>query len=59
MKRLLTIISLVTLLASCNSTSKKTTNMEDQKNQTDNSNPAVDIIPKVTGIGGISFIQTI
>jgi len=55
MKRSLTIISLVTLLASCDPTTKKTNNMEDQKNQTDNSTSAVDTTPKVTGIGGIFF----
>jgi len=57
MKRLLTIISLVTLLASCDSTTKKTNNMEDQKNQTDNSASPVDTMPKVTGIGGIFFFS--
>ena len=55
MKRLLTIISLVTLISSCDSTTKKTNNMEYQKNQTDNSTSPVDTTPKVTGIGGIFF----
>ena len=54
MKRLLTIISLVTFLASCVSTTK-TKNMKDNKNQTDNSASPVDTSPKVTGIGGIFF----
>ncbi|MCW3085848.1 MAG: glyoxalase [Bacteroidetes bacterium] len=31
--------------------------MEDKKNQTDNSNPAADTTPKVTGIGGIFFFS--
>jgi predicted enzyme related to lactoylglutathione lyase len=57
MKRLLTIILLVTLLASCGSVTKKTNNMEDQKNQTDNSTSPVDTTPKVTGIGGIFFFS--
>ncbi|SFK32072.1 VOC family protein [Proteiniphilum acetatigenes] len=57
MKRLLTIISLVTVLAGCDSTTKKTNNMEDQKNQTDNSASPVDTTPKVTGIGGIFFFS--
>ena len=57
MKRLLTIISLVTLLANCDSTTKKTNNMEDKKNQTDNSTSPVDTTPKVTGIGGIFFFS--
>ena len=55
MKTLLTIVSLVTLLASSNSTIKKTNNMEDQKKQTDKSTSPVDTTPKVTGIGGIFF----
>ena len=55
MKKLLTILSLVTLLASCDSTTKKTNNMEDQNNQTNNSTSPVDTTPKVTGIGGIFF----
>jgi predicted enzyme related to lactoylglutathione lyase len=55
MKILLTIISLVTILVSCDSTAKKTNNMKDKKNQTDNSISPVDTTPKVTGIGGIFF----
>jgi predicted enzyme related to lactoylglutathione lyase len=57
MKRLLTIISLAALLASCDSTTKKTNNMEDPKNQTDPSTSPVDTTPKVTGIGGIFFFS--
>jgi predicted enzyme related to lactoylglutathione lyase len=57
MRRLLPIILLVTLFANCNSTTKKTTNMEDPKNQTDNSSSPVDTTPKVTGIGGIFFFS--
>jgi len=55
MKRLLTIIVLVTFLASCVSTTKKTNNMEDKKNQINSSTSTVDTSPKVTGIGGIFF----
>lgn len=55
MKRLLTIISLVTLLAGCASTTKRTNNMEDPKRHTDSSASPVDTTPKVTGIGGIFF----
>lgn len=57
MKSLLSIISLLTLLASCNSTTNKNNNMEDQKNITDNSSSPDDTIPKVTGIGGIFFFS--
>jgi predicted enzyme related to lactoylglutathione lyase len=57
MRRLLTIISLVTLLASSGSTAEKANNMEGQKNQTGNSTSPVDTTPKVTGIGGIFFFS--
>ena len=57
MKTGLTLILLVTVLASCNSTTQKTNNMEDNKNQTNNTNPPVDTAPKVTGIGGIFFFS--
>lgn len=46
---------MVTLFASCNSTTKKTNNIEDKKNQSDNSTSPVDTTPKVTGIGGVFF----
>ncbi len=55
MKRVLTLISIVTLLASCESTTKKTNTMEDQKNETTNTPSTNDTTPKVTGIGGIFF----
>jgi predicted enzyme related to lactoylglutathione lyase len=35
----------------------KTNNMEDHKNQTDNSTSPADTTPKVTGIGGIFFFS--
>jgi predicted enzyme related to lactoylglutathione lyase len=57
MKTLVTIILLVTLLVSCDSTTKKINNIEDQKNQTGNSTSPVDTTPKVTGIGGIFFFS--
>jgi predicted enzyme related to lactoylglutathione lyase len=55
MKRLLTIISLVTLLAGCASTTKRINNMEDPKSPKGKSTSPVDTTPKVTGIGGIFF----
>jgi predicted enzyme related to lactoylglutathione lyase len=55
MKRLWTIISLVTVLTSCATTTKKTNYMEDKTKQTDKSTLPVDTTPKVTGIGGIFF----
>jgi predicted enzyme related to lactoylglutathione lyase len=57
MKRFLTVISLVTLLAGCDSTTKKTNQMEDQKKQTNKSASPADTTPKVTGIGGIFFFS--
>jgi len=53
-RRILTIL-MVTLFASCNLTTKKTNNIEDKKNQSDNSTSPVDTTPKVTGIGGVFF----
>jgi len=44
------------ILTSCNQATKKTNNMEDNKNKSDNLIPPVDTTtPKVTGIGGIFF----
>ena len=57
MNRLLTIISIVTVLASCNSTTNRTNNMEEQENLTNNKPLTNDTIPKVTGIGGIFFFS--
>lgn len=55
MKRFLTIFVLLSLLASCVSTTNKAKNMQEQKNIADKSNSIVDTTPKVTGIGGIFF----
>jgi predicted enzyme related to lactoylglutathione lyase len=40
-----------------NKIQQKENDMEDPKNQTDKSNSAADITPKVTGIGGIFFFS--
>jgi predicted enzyme related to lactoylglutathione lyase len=53
----MTIISIVTVLANCDSITKKTKNMEGKKNQTENSTSPLDTTPKVTGIGGIFFFS--
>lgn len=53
--RLAIIISIATIITSCNTTNAKIKNMEDEKNQTEKSNSPVDTTPKVTGIGGIFF----
>jgi len=56
MNRALILISFVTLLAGCDTTTKKTNTMEDKNNQTDKPATPVDTTtPKVTGIGGIFF----
>ncbi len=47
----------LTLLTECNPINKKTTKMEDQKNETANSPSTNDTTPKVTGIGGIFFFS--
>jgi len=57
MKKRWTIIVLVAVLASCNSTTQKGKNMEDKKNQTDSTSSPADTIPKVVGIGGIFFFS--
>ena len=55
MNRLITGISIATLLVACNQTNKKTTNMEEQKNETKQTASAKDTTPKVTGVGGVFF----
>jgi predicted enzyme related to lactoylglutathione lyase len=55
MNNLIIAISIVTLLASCDSTTKKTNNMEDEKGQTDYTTSLADTTPRVTGVGGIFF----
>jgi predicted enzyme related to lactoylglutathione lyase len=57
MIRLIITISMVTILASCSPTNKKTKKMEEQKNETANTPSANDTTPKVTGIGGIFFFS--
>ena len=55
MNKLILTILLVTLLVSCDRTTKKTNTIENEKNQSDNSTSPVDTTPKVTGIGGVFF----
>jgi predicted enzyme related to lactoylglutathione lyase len=57
MNRLLKIISIVTVLTSCNSTPKKANDIEEQKTETSKPAPTNDTTPKVTGIGGIFFFS--
>src|SRR5712691_3537832 len=58
MNRLLTTISIVTLLASCNqasNTNKQINNIDTQKNEATKTPSPVDTTPKVIGIGGVFF----
>jgi hypothetical protein len=57
MNKVLLTISVVTIFTSCNSTTKKANNMEEQKNHTTNTPSTNDTTPKVTGIGGIFFFS--
>ena len=56
MNRLL-ILSVITVLTSCNPVTNNTNNMENQKDSTENTPLANDTTPKVTGIGGIFFFS--
>ena len=55
MNKLIITISIVTILASCNPTNRKTKKMKEQKKETTNTSSIKDTTPKVTGIGGIFF----
>jgi predicted enzyme related to lactoylglutathione lyase len=57
MNKLITAISIITILTGCNPSNKKTNKMEEQKNETTNTVPTNDTTPKVTGIGGIFFFS--
>ena len=57
MNKLIITLSTVTLLASCDSTTKRTYNIIDNKNQMDKTSTQLDTTPKVTGIGGIFFFS--
>ena len=55
MKKFITLFSLVILFASCDSKTKKTTKMANEKKTGTKTTAAADTTPKVTGIGGIFF----
>ena len=57
MNRLFTIISILTVFVSCNTTTINTSYMEEQKKQTENTPITKDTTSKVTGIGGIFFFS--
>ena len=57
-KQILAItIATATIFTSCNFTTKKTENMEAQKNDTTKTVSNNDTTPKVTGIGGVFFFS--
>jgi predicted enzyme related to lactoylglutathione lyase len=49
------LLSIVTFLSSCITTSKNTIEMEEQKSEQANTTTTNDTTPKVTGVGGIFF----
>jgi len=55
MKKLVISIFILATLTSCDLTTNKTKNMEEQKKQSDESLLQQNTTPKVTGIGGIFF----
>lgn len=55
MNKLLIIVLSVVLFASCNSVTKKTDDIKEQKDKLENTLIINDTTPKVTGIGGIFF----
>jgi predicted enzyme related to lactoylglutathione lyase len=57
MNKLISILSIVIIITSCNTTSNKSSNMEEQKETTEDKSLVSDTIPKVTGIGGIFFFS--
>jgi len=57
MIRQILTISVVILLTGCSSTNKKTSKMEEQKNETAHTSSTNDTTPKVTGVGGIFFFS--
>lgn len=57
MNKVMITILILTALTSCDSTTNKSKNMEEQKNQSDKKLSLQDKTPKVTGIGGIFFLS--
>jgi predicted enzyme related to lactoylglutathione lyase len=57
MNRPIIILTLVTIITSCDLTTNKSKNMADQEKQTDKTLSQQDTTPKVTGIGGIFFFS--
>lgn len=56
-KKTIITVSILVILTSCDLTTNKSKNMDEQKNQTGNEISQPDTTPKVTGIGGIFFFS--
>jgi len=57
MNKFLVIITITAILSSCISKTKKSINMKEKNNTTENKSLTNDTTPKVTGIGGIFFFS--
>lgn len=57
MNKLFMVITLLTVFLSCDTTDRKTNDMENSKNKTGHTVSSTDTTPKVTGIGGIFFFS--
>lgn len=57
MKKLIFTLTIIATLISCDSKINKSTNMEEQKNESIKTLSEQDTTPKVTGIGGIFFFS--
>jgi len=57
MKKLIFTLTIIAIITSCDLKTKKSRNMEEQKNESDKTLSEQDTIPKVTGIGGIFFFS--
>jgi predicted enzyme related to lactoylglutathione lyase len=56
-KKIIITVSILATLTSCDFTTSKSKNMDEQNYQTDNKISQPDTTPKVTGIGGIFFFS--
>ncbi len=57
MKKLIFTLTIIATITSCDLKTKKSKNMEEQKDQSDKNLSQQDTTPKVTGIGGIFFFS--
>lgn len=57
MRRILSVISVLVIFSSCNSSMDETNNLDQKNNKTENSAALNDTTPKVTGMGGVFFFS--